>query len=79
MELRSPNDRLEPIQEKIAEFMECGCKLAWLIDPHTQLTTVFRADGTESKVPFDEPLNGEDVLPGFPEWALDGRLENAVP
>ena len=65
MELRSPNDRLEPIQEKIAEFIECGCKLAWLIDPHTQLTTVFRADGTESKVPFDEPLNGEDVLPGF--------------
>lgn len=65
MELRSPNDRLEPIQEKIAEFIECGCKLAWLIDPHAQLTTVFRADGTESKVPFDEPLNGEDVLPGF--------------
>jgi len=65
MELRSPNDRLEPIHEKIAEFIECGCKLAWLIDPRAQLTTVFRADGTESKVPFDELLNGEDVLPGF--------------
>ena len=65
MELRSPNDRLEPIQEKIAEFIECGCKLAWLIDPRAQLTTVFRTDGSESKIPFDELLNGEDVLPGF--------------
>lgn len=65
MEMRSPSDRLEPIQEKIAEFIECGCKLAWLIDPHARLTTVYRADGSESKVPFEEPLNGEDVLPGF--------------
>lgn len=65
MELRSPSDRLEPIQEKIAEFIEYGCKLAWLIDPNAQLTTVFRADGSESKVPFDEVLHGEDVLPGF--------------
>lgn len=65
MELRSPSDRLEPIQEKISEFIEYGCKLAWLIDPHSRLTTVYRADGSESKVPFDEILHGEDVLPGF--------------
>ena len=65
MELRSPSDRLEPIQDKIAEFMECGCRLAWLIDPEAQQTTVYRADGSETIVPFEEVLSGEDVLPGF--------------
>lgn len=65
MELRSPSDRLEPIQDKIAEFMECGCRLAWLIDPEAQQTTVYRADGSETTVPFEEMLSGEDVLPGF--------------
>jgi Uma2 family endonuclease len=65
MEFRSPSDRLEPIQDKIAEFMECGCRLAWLIDPEAQQTTVYRADGSETTVPFEEVLSGEDVLPGF--------------
>jgi Uma2 family endonuclease len=65
MELRSPNDRLESIQEKIVEFMECGCQLAWLIDPILQKTTVYRADGQEVEVPFDQVLSGGTVLPGF--------------
>lgn len=65
MELRSPSDSLQPIKDKIAEFMECGCRLAWLIDPSKQKTTVYKADGTEEKVPFDQMLSGEDVLPGF--------------
>ena len=65
MELRSPSDRIEPIQKKIAEFMECGCQLAWLIDPEAQQTTVYRAGGSETTVPFDEILSGEKVLPGF--------------
>lgn len=65
MELRSPNDRLESIQEKIAEFMESGCQLAWLIDPILQKTTVYRADGQEVEVPFDQILRGGSVLPGF--------------
>ncbi len=65
MELRSPNDRLESIQEKIIEFMEYGCQLAWLIDPILQKTTVYQADGLEVEVPFDQVLSGGNVLPSF--------------
>lgn len=65
IELRSPSDSLLPIQEKIADFMACDCRLAWLIHPAKQQTTVYRADGSESIVPFDQVLTGEDVLPGF--------------
>lgn len=64
-EIRSKSDTLKPIQEKIIEFVECGCQLAWLIDPILQKTTVYRADGPEIEVPFDQILNGGTVLPGF--------------
>ena len=65
VEIRSKSDSLKPIQEKIGEFMECGCQLAWLIDPFLQKTTVYQADGSETEVPFDEVLTGGAVLPGF--------------
>ncbi len=65
MELRSPNDNVKPIEDKILEFMECGCRLAWLIDPIKQQTTIYKSDGSETKVSFNELLSGEDVLPGF--------------
>ena len=64
-EIRSKSDTIKPIQEKIIEFMECGCQLAWLIDLILQITTVYRADGQEVEVPFDQILNGGSVLPGF--------------
>ena len=64
-EIRSKSDTLKPIQEKIAEFMDCGCQLAWLIDPILQKTTVYHADGQEEEVPFDQVLSGGTVLPCF--------------
>ena len=64
-EIRSKSDAIRPIQEKISEFIECGCQLAWLIDPILQKTTVYQADGTEVEVPFDQTLTGGSVLPGF--------------
>lgn len=45
--------------------MDCGCQLAWLIDPMLQKTTVYHADGQEEEVPFDKVLSGGSVLPGF--------------
>jgi Uma2 family endonuclease len=65
MELRSPSDSRAPLQEKIAEFLEQGTRLAWLIDPSVQKTTVYRADGSQEDFGFDQTLSGEDVLPGF--------------
>lgn len=64
-EIRSKSDGLKPIQEKIAEFMECGCQLAWLIDPILQKTTVYHMNGEEEDVAFDETLSGGSVLAGF--------------
>jgi len=66
VELRSPTDRLADLQLKMAEWMENGCRLAWLIDPVEKQVFIYRGDGLRSRVgSFDTVLSGEEVLPGF--------------
>jgi Uma2 family endonuclease len=66
VELLSESDSLQRTQEKMHEWMDNGCRLAWLIDPQSEVAYVYRADGTESTVEgFDNVLSGEDVLPDF--------------
>jgi Uma2 family endonuclease len=65
-EVMSPSDDLKQLQHKMQKWIENGVKLGWLIDPKTQTTFIYRADGTISKVTgFDKVLSGEDVLQGF--------------
>jgi Uma2 family endonuclease len=48
------------------EWMENGCKLAWLINPKTQKMYIFRENKeVEIVVGFDKKLSGENVLVGF--------------
>ncbi len=65
VEIRSPSDSMSQLQAKMAEWMENGCRLGWLIDPFEHVAIVYRADGSAATQSFDEPLSGEDVLPGF--------------
>jgi len=43
-ELRSPSDRLPPIQEKMDEYLENGTRLGWLTDTQQRQVTVYRPD-----------------------------------
>ena len=66
VELLSPSDALPELLAKMQEYINNGCRLAWLIDPKTETARIFRADGTVSVAQtFAETLNGEAVLPGF--------------
>lgn len=66
VELRSPSDRLPVLQEKMVEWIENGCRMAWLIDPAEEQAFIYYADGqTESITTFDQSLPGGNVLPGF--------------
>ena len=72
VELMSESDVLKVIAEKMSEYLDNGCRLAWLIDPKTEEVRVYRADGSVSVVRgFDNALSGEDVLPDF---SFDLRL-----
>jgi Uma2 family endonuclease len=66
IEIRSDNDSLTDLQEKMEEFMKNGCRLGWLIDRQTEKTHVYRIGNNSAEtVSFTETLSGEDVLVGF--------------
>ncbi len=67
VELLSPTDVLKTVKIKMLDvWMQNGCRLAWLIDPKTETTHVFRANGEIQIIQgFDKTLSGEDVLVGF--------------
>jgi Uma2 family endonuclease len=67
IELKSETDDLKTLQKKMREdWLENGCLLAWLIDPETETSYIYRADRSETIVNgFDKTLSGENVLDGF--------------
>ena len=67
VELMSATDTLTAAKAKMLNvWIANGCRLAWLIDPKTQQTHIFRANGEIQIVAgFDKTLSGEDVLEGF--------------
>lgn len=66
IELMSKNDDLEELKKKMEEWMENGCRLAWLIDVKNEKVYIYRKDGSQHMISsFDEIVSGEEVLPGF--------------
>ena len=67
IELMSESDTVTESRAKIlTDWMGNGCQLAWLIDPKTETTYIYRADGSiQINHGFAEPLFGESVLPSF--------------
>lgn len=65
IEIRSKNDSLSGLQEKMREYIEQGVRLGWLIDRKNRTAYVYRSDGSVMQVPESAVLSGEDVVPGF--------------
>ena len=65
IELMSPTDILSNIQNKMKEYMNCGVRLGWLINPDTKQVEIYR-QGQEKEV-LDNPqtLSGEDIMSGL--------------
>lgn len=65
LELRSEDQSLSELREKMDEYMDCGCRLGWLIDPQNRRTYVYNENGEIQTVPFEEKLSGGEVMPGL--------------
>jgi Uma2 family endonuclease len=66
VELRSESDRLPSLQDKMQEWMQNGCRMAWLIDPQDEKTYIYRTNAEVEVINgFDAVLSGEYVLPEF--------------
>jgi Uma2 family endonuclease len=64
-ELRSRTDRLKPLQEKMAEYIENGVRLGWLIDPYQKQVHIYRKNGEIEILENPKTVSGEDVLEEF--------------
>jgi len=66
VEVLSPGNTIEEMDDKIAEYFENGTRLVWVISPTQHYVLVYRSaqepDRLLKSVDF---LDGEEVVPGF--------------
>jgi Uma2 family endonuclease len=65
VEILSPSDTLDEINVKIDNYISAGVALVWIIDPHDQTVTIYRAGAEPELVNIRQQLSGEPHLPGF--------------
>jgi len=65
VEIVSPNDRADDINDKLHEYLEAGTRLVWVFWPRRRAVMVYEPDQPIRELGPDEFLEGGDVLPGF--------------
>lgn len=65
VELRSENDSLSTLKEKMQEYIDNGTQLAWLIDRKQRKVFIYRPNCGVAELDNPQTLTGEDILPGF--------------
>ncbi len=65
VEVTSPNDGAEDLEEKLDEYLRAGVRLVWVVYVQTRNVWAYRPDGTAKRYRSGDLLPGEDVLPGF--------------
>ena len=64
IEVVSPNDDAEELEQKISEYLKYGTRLIWVFYPKLQRVRVHTPKGSYM-LDIDDTLDGGDVLPGF--------------
>lgn len=65
VEVKSPNDRMNKITRRIAQFLKWGVALVWLLDPEDRTLAIYRLDKLPEVLEEDEELIGDGILPDF--------------
>ncbi len=65
IELRSPSDDLDTIKAKMDEYISCGLRLGWLIDPEEKTVYVYRPNVAVQKLENVSEVSADPELPGF--------------
>ena len=65
VELRSSEDKLSALQNKMKEYMENGASLGWLFDPQNKTVYVYKPNQPVQKLQNPNSLSGDPELPGL--------------
>lgn len=65
IELRSESDALEPLQQKMREYIDSGLRLGWLINPQERQVEIYRTNQPIQLLQNPKQIDGEGILPGF--------------
>ena len=65
VEVVSPNDLADEVNEKRIEWLEAGARLVWVIHPVQQTIHAYRADGSVVLFRRTDTLTADPVLPDF--------------
>ena len=65
IELRSSSDNLTELKAKMAEYIENGAQLGWLINPKEKEVYIYRASGEIEILQNPQTVSGENILENF--------------
>ena len=65
IELMSPTDELSELQNKMKEYMDCGVRLGWLINPDEKQVEIYRQQEEPEILSNLQTISGESVLPNL--------------
>lgn len=65
IELRSPNDNLAHLREKMREYLDNGARLGWLLDTERGCVAIYRPGEEPREVQAPAELSASPLLPDF--------------
>jgi Uma2 family endonuclease len=65
VEVVSPSDKAEDLEEKVQDWLGAGTKLVWVVNPRTQTVSVYENPSAAKILHIHESVDGGDILPGF--------------
>ncbi|MDJ0662522.1 MAG: Uma2 family endonuclease [Crocosphaera sp.] len=65
VEIRSPSDQLQSLQDKLQEYIDNGVKLGWLIDRKNRRVYIYRPQTAVKCLENPITVSGDPVLSGF--------------
>lgn len=65
VEVISPSDTFQEVEEKVFDWLESGTSLVWVINPSRRRVTVYSSPSNITILTENDELDGEDIVPGF--------------
>ncbi len=65
IEVLSPTDQTSKVNRRIAQYLQCGVSLVWLVDPECRIVTIYRPDQGMQTLDDTDELTGGEILKDF--------------